>query len=80
MAIYDSGNDEIKLNEAKEYWFICNIAGHCQGVMRFLVNLTSTSTPPADSPTPTPFHSSAFKVTLPLFISYLFGIFFFLLK
>lgn len=35
--------DEIKLTEAKEYWFICNIAGHCLGGMKFIVNLTQAS-------------------------------------
>lgn len=43
LAKYASGMDEIKLTEAKEYWFICNIPGHCLGGMRFIVNLTQAS-------------------------------------
>lgn len=43
LAKYSSGKDEIKLTEAKEYWFICDIAGHCLGGMRFPVNLTQAS-------------------------------------
>ncbi|KAL2323998.1 hypothetical protein Fmac_023056 [Flemingia macrophylla] len=35
LAKYESGEDEVKLNEVKKYWFICNIVGHCLGGMRF---------------------------------------------
>ncbi|TKY50748.1 Blue copper protein [Spatholobus suberectus] len=35
VAKYESGEDQVALNEVKRYWFICNIAGHCLGGMRF---------------------------------------------
>lgn len=35
LAKYESGEDHVVLNEVKRYWFICNIAGHCLGGMRF---------------------------------------------
>ncbi|XP_027364814.1 mavicyanin-like [Abrus precatorius] len=35
LAKYESGEDQVALNEVKRYWFICNIAGHCLGGMRF---------------------------------------------
>ncbi|XP_061364699.1 mavicyanin-like [Gastrolobium bilobum] len=35
LAKYESGEDQVTLNEVKRYWFICNIAGHCLGGMRF---------------------------------------------
>ncbi|XP_077246659.1 mavicyanin-like [Tasmannia lanceolata] len=36
---YDSGNDRVMLKEARNYWFICNIPGHCLGGMRFGVDV-----------------------------------------
>lgn len=35
LAKYESGEDQVVLNKVKRYWFICNIAGHCLGGMRF---------------------------------------------
>lgn len=35
LAKYESGEDQVVLNKVKKYWFICNIAGHCLGGMRF---------------------------------------------
>lgn len=39
LARYESGNDQIVLNEAKKYWFICDVPGHCSGGMRFAINV-----------------------------------------
>ncbi|KAK1388500.1 basic blue protein-like [Heracleum sosnowskyi] len=39
LARYESGNDQIVLNEAKKYWFICDVPGHCSGGMRFGINV-----------------------------------------
>ena len=45
---YSSGEDEIELREAKKYFFICNVAGHCLGGMRLTIYvLNHTSTTPA---------------------------------
>ncbi|KAF8377789.1 hypothetical protein HHK36_031174 [Tetracentron sinense] len=40
LAKYESGHDQVTLTEAKKYWFICDIAGHCLGGMRFSINVT----------------------------------------
>lgn len=39
LARYESGNDQIVLTEAKKYWFICDVPGHCSGGMRFGSNV-----------------------------------------
>ncbi|KAJ1436311.1 Phytocyanin domain [Sesbania bispinosa] len=57
LAKYESGEDQVVLNEVKRYWFICNIAGHCLGGMRFGIeakdgnNVTPASNS-ADEPIP----------------------------
>ncbi|XP_050231568.1 mavicyanin-like [Mercurialis annua] len=47
IAKYESGNDEVNLALPKKYWFLCNVAGHCFGGMRLVVDvkplLSSTS-------------------------------------
>lgn len=44
LAKYDSGNDRVKLTEAKKYWFLCNVDGHCLGGMRFIIDVKQSST------------------------------------
>ncbi|KAL1343139.1 hypothetical protein AAHE18_09G207700 [Arachis hypogaea] len=39
LAKYESGKDEVELKKVKKYWFICNIAGHCLGGMRFGIDV-----------------------------------------
>lgn len=61
---YDSGNDEIELKEARKYWFICNVAGHCLGGMRFGIEVNQPNStihvPNSDfqPPPPTTNHGS----------------------
>ncbi|KAL4616253.1 hypothetical protein ACB092_07G185400 [Castanea dentata] len=64
LAKYESGNDQIKLKQAKKYWFICNVPGHCLGGMRFSIDVkeasatsganstSATITPPPESSSP----------------------------
>ena len=40
VAKYTTGSDQIELKEAKEYWFICDISGHCLDGMRFGVDVS----------------------------------------
>lgn len=55
IAVYESGNDEIGLTEARRYNFICDKDSHCLGGMRFSItvleasrsNNTTTSVPPS---------------------------------
>ncbi|XP_041010199.1 basic blue protein-like [Juglans microcarpa x Juglans regia] len=43
LAKYESGDDQVKLTQAKKYWFICNIPGHCLGGMRFGIDVKEAS-------------------------------------
>nr|KYP69187.1 Blue copper protein [Cajanus cajan] len=43
LAKYESGEDEVALNEVKKYWFICNVVGHCLGGMRFGIQVKGDS-------------------------------------
>ncbi|CAK7329475.1 unnamed protein product [Dovyalis caffra] len=60
LATYDSGNDQIQLDQTKKYWFICNVDGHCLGGMRFFIDVKEASstnigpTPPQREPIPPP--------------------------
>jgi len=49
LAKYESGEDEVVLNKVKRYWFICNIAGHCLGGMRFGIEVKEVSNNGTDS-------------------------------
>ncbi|KAH9655133.1 Phytocyanin domain-containing protein [Citrus sinensis] len=54
IAKYESGNDQVTLTEAKKYWFICNVAGHCLGGMRFSIDvkeISNTNSTAAAAPT-----------------------------
>ncbi|KAL4319565.1 hypothetical protein GQ457_18G018450 [Hibiscus cannabinus] len=58
LSKYESGDDKVKLNESKKYWFVCGVSGHCLGGMRFGIDVkagNSTSNlepiPPANSGT-----------------------------
>ncbi|XP_058080985.1 mavicyanin-like [Magnolia sinica] len=39
LASYFSGHDRVTLAEAKKYWFICAVPGHCLGGMKFTVDV-----------------------------------------
>lgn len=43
LAKYESGKDEVNLTELGKYWFICDIAGHCLGGMRFVIDVNESS-------------------------------------
>ncbi|KAH7518399.1 basic blue protein [Ziziphus jujuba] len=60
---YESGSDRVELTQAKKYWFICNVDGHCLGGMRFSVDVqgfrpNSTDLSPTQQPVPAPPKSS----------------------
>ncbi|CAM0952731.1 unnamed protein product [Alopecurus aequalis] len=46
-----SGQDVVDLDAARDYYFLCNITGHCLGGMKFSINVTA---PPPPSPPPPP--------------------------
>uniref|UniRef100_A0ACD5UK50 Uncharacterized protein n=1 Tax=Avena sativa TaxID=4498 RepID=A0ACD5UK50_AVESA len=52
LATYDSGSDMVVLAEAKTYWFICQIPGHCMGGMKLAVIVSSAAAGPAAPPFP----------------------------
>ncbi|CAI0438414.1 unnamed protein product [Linum tenue] len=39
LAKYQTGDDQIELKEARKYWFICEIDGHCFGGMRLAIQV-----------------------------------------
>ncbi|KAI3441199.1 Phytocyanin domain-containing protein, partial [Psidium guajava] len=56
LAKYTSGDDQVTLTEAKKYWFVCDVAGHCLGGMRFgiVAKGSNTTESPASAPQPEP--------------------------
>ncbi|WOK94675.1 mavicyanin-like [Canna indica] len=57
LETHATGDDHIALVEAKRYWFICNVSGHCLGGMKFGVSVASLveegpAVPPAALPPP----------------------------
>ncbi|XP_068640790.1 chemocyanin-like [Aristolochia californica] len=41
---YVTGDDEVTLEEARKYWFICSISGHCLGGMKLAVDVKGVQT------------------------------------
>ncbi|WOL18170.1 chemocyanin-like [Canna indica] len=58
VKTYGTGNDRVTLAEATSYWFICAVAGHCQGGMKLGVSVGDQSSSSgggggvADAPSP----------------------------
>ncbi|XP_031128974.1 basic blue protein-like [Ipomoea triloba] len=55
LGKYESGNDQVKLKEARKYWFVCDKDGHCLGGMRFGINVMKSggqTTNSSSNPTP----------------------------
>ena len=49
---YETGDDQVKLNETKKYWFLCNVSGHCHGGMRFGIDVKEGNISTNLEPTP----------------------------
>lgn len=68
-AKYTSGYDRVVLAEARGYWFICDVPGHCQGGMRVAVNVSAGAAgggsggPPMTVNSPPPDGSAASTTT-----------------
>ncbi|KAI3445196.1 hypothetical protein Pfo_001861 [Paulownia fortunei] len=54
LATYESGNDEIRLNEARKYNYICDKDNHCVGGMRFSIYVFGASNSNNTTPPPPP--------------------------
>ncbi|KAF8013445.1 hypothetical protein BT93_I1331 [Corymbia citriodora subsp. variegata] len=52
LAKHTSGDDQVTLAEAKKYWFVCSVPGHCLGGMRFGIIAKGSNT--TESPAPAP--------------------------
>lgn len=64
LAKYDSGDDKVPLNEARRYWFICTITGHCLGGMRFTIDVKGAGAAPSNNtmvPSPPETKNYAFR-------------------
>ncbi|CAM0908672.1 unnamed protein product [Alopecurus aequalis] len=57
LATYESGSDRVVLPDAKTYWFMCQIPGHCLGGMQLAVEVSAAAAPVA-SPTGAPLSAS----------------------
>ncbi|MQL74492.1 hypothetical protein Taro_006855 [Colocasia esculenta] len=50
ISSYASGQDRVALAEARDYWFVCSTAGHCNGGMKFRLTVRpGNSTSPGNS-------------------------------
>lgn len=65
LAKYESGNDQIKLKQAKKYWFICNVPGHCLGGMRFSIDVKEASATSGANSTTSGANSTSATITPP---------------
>lgn len=52
LATYDTGFDKVALPEARSYWFICEIPGHCMGGMKLAVNVSAGPSGGGGAPAP----------------------------
>ncbi|XP_026432929.1 basic blue protein-like [Papaver somniferum] len=41
---YESGHDKVCLTQARNYWFVCDVPGHCTGGMKFGIQVTNADT------------------------------------
>ncbi|XP_062193937.1 basic blue protein-like [Phragmites australis] len=52
MRVWSSGHDLVNLTVPGDYYFICNVAGHCLGGMKFAVAVAAPPPPPPPTPPP----------------------------
>lgn len=70
LAKHTSGNDQVTLTEAKKYWFVCSVLGHCLGGMRFGITVKESNTtespplaPQSGSPAPPQINDNGAQAT-----------------
>ncbi|KAL5206390.1 hypothetical protein ABZP36_034599 [Zizania latifolia] len=52
MGRWASGHDVVELTAPGDYYFICNVSGHCLGGMKFSVAVGEPLPPPSSPPPP----------------------------
>ncbi|XP_062199328.1 mavicyanin-like [Phragmites australis] len=52
MRVWASGHDLVNLTVPGDYYFICNVPGHCLGGMKFAVAVAASPPPPPPPPPP----------------------------
>lgn len=52
MGVWATGHDLVNLTVPGDYYFLCNVAGHCLGGMKFSVAVAAPPPPPPPSPPP----------------------------
>ncbi|WVZ62018.1 hypothetical protein U9M48_011813 [Paspalum notatum var. saurae] len=52
IGFWDSGNDDIKLNNTGKMWFICTKPNHCLNGMKLVIDVQGGAWAPAPGPTP----------------------------
>ena len=50
MGAWATGHDLVNLTVPGDYYFICNVSGHCLGGMKFAVAVAAQPPPPPSSP------------------------------
>ncbi|KAL6655146.1 hypothetical protein ACP70R_005972 [Stipagrostis hirtigluma subsp. patula] len=55
LRIWASGRDVVNLTAPGDYYFICNVAGHCLGGMKLAVAVAEAPPPPPPPPSPPEF-------------------------
>ncbi|KAF8759394.1 hypothetical protein HU200_010438 [Digitaria exilis] len=52
MGSWATGRDVVSLPVPGDYYFLCNVSGHCLGGMKFAVNVSAPPPPPPPTPPP----------------------------
>ncbi|EER99274.1 hypothetical protein BDA96_02G296000 [Sorghum bicolor] len=51
-GVWATGHDLVNLTAPGDYYFLCNVAGHCLGGMKFSIAVVAPAPPPPPSPPP----------------------------
>ncbi|KAK3129576.1 hypothetical protein QOZ80_6BG0481850 [Eleusine coracana subsp. coracana] len=52
LRVWVSGRDLVNLTEPGDYYYICNVEGHCLGGMKLAVSVAAAPPPPPPPPSP----------------------------
>ena len=58
LGVWATGHDLVNLTVPGGYCFLCNVAGHCLGGMKFSITVAAPAPPPPPSPPPPALPSS----------------------
>ena len=58
LGVWATGHDLVNLTVPGDYYFLCNVTGHCLGGMKFSITVAAPAPPPPPSPPPPALPSS----------------------